>query len=671
MVVLAKEGTEKKGLSASSAAGVIFRKELLDIARDRRAIAFAFLLPLALHPILFLIFSVASTARPLPVIRVGVPDGRVLPDDTTGAAHPFFARLASRGIQLVKTQFSPVAIRRGDIEAYLVFEGEKLMLHHASTSPGSREARRMIREELKTYRHEVLERRFEEKGAEVHPEAIVTLEASDVSSPEDRSGAWLGRVLPLFIVLLLLTGGSFAALDIVAGEKERGTLETLFIHPVSPRSIAWGKFLVVLAMSFLSLLFNFGGLALSLWLGLGSGLPGRGGASLEILLPPLPAIGVILLLVLPLGVLTSAILLLISVFSRSYREAQTYLLPVTLVTLALGVLSLAPQATLSSIVAVVPMANAALGIREALLGRLDLVPLSITFLSSALYSVLALRKATALLQREDLILGLEPRPLLGDSSADARARRAVLFGLLMILLVYFAGTWLQARDLVSGLALTLWGLVLPPALLYPLVTRVPYRETLGLRAAPLRNFLLAPLLAALLIVVVNGYAELQKTFLPMPSGLEEAFGRLLELKDLPPLGAIFLFAVSPAICEELFWRGAFQGDLERGGRPVRTALLVGLFFGLFHLNVYRLIPTAAVGAVLAVVRARSGSIFPCMGIHGIYNALLLFLADSQLPGLEAVLVHPVVVVAAVAVLLGCLACLRSSRAASTPYLPAG
>ncbi|HVR75434.1 MAG TPA: ABC transporter permease subunit/CPBP intramembrane protease [Planctomycetota bacterium] len=670
MEVLADGGAEKRGLSAASAAGVIFRKELLDIVRDRRAIAFAFLLPLALHPILFLIFSVASAPRPLPVLRVGVPDGGVLPGDTTGSAHPFFARLTSRGIRLVETQFSPGAIRRGDIEAYLAFEGEKLMLHHASTSPGSREARRWIREELKTYRHEVLERRFEERGAEVHPEAIVTLEASDVSSPEDRSGAWLGRVVPLFIVLLLLTGGSFAALDIVAGEKERGTLETLFIHPVSPRSIAWGKFLVVFAMSFLSLLFNFGGLALSLWLGLGSGLPGRGGASLEILLPPLSTLAVILLLVLPLGVLTSAVLLLISVFSRSYREAQTYLLPVTLVTLALGVLSLAPQATLSSIVVVVPMANAALGIREALLGKLDLVPLSITFLSSALYSVLALWKATELLQREDLILGLEPRPLLGDSSADARARRAVLFGLLMILLVYFAGTWLQARDLVSGLALTLWGLVLPPALLYPLVTRVPYRETLGLRAAPLRNYLLAPLLAALLIVVVNGYAEVQKTFLPMPSGLEEAFGRLLDL-NLTPLGAIFLFAVSPAICEELLWRGAFQGDLERGGRPVRTALLVGLFFGLFHLNVYRLVPTAAVGAVLALVRTRSGSIFPCMGIHALYNGILLLLADSQLPGLEAVLVHPAVVVAATAMLLGCLACLRPPRAATSPYLPVG
>jgi membrane protease YdiL (CAAX protease family) len=133
---------------------------------------------------------------------------------------------------------------------------------------------------------------------------------------------------------------------------------------------------------------------------------------------------------------------------------------------------------------------------------------------------------------------------------------------------------------------------------------------------------------------------------------------------------IFILAVSPAICEEVLWRGTFQGELEPRGKTVRTALTVGLYFGLFHLSAYRIVPTAIVGCILAVVRHRTGSIFPCMLVHGIYNASLLgfhLLEGTASAGfLMGFLETPLAALAAAALLYVCLRSLRRAGEATNP-----
>jgi ABC-type Na+ efflux pump permease subunit len=170
-----------------------------------------------------------------------------------------------------------------------------------------------------------------------------------------------------------------------------------------------------------------------------------------LLVPPLWTLALVLGLTAPLAVLTSAILLGVSAFARSFREAQTYFLPITLGALALTALAVSPHATLSSVVAVVPIANAALAVREAIEGRLLPLPLAVAFLSSAFYAWAALRKAATLLEREDLVLGLEPPSLLADATAEGRSRRAIISASCFRA---FAASW-RRRRLIAGLAVTL------------------------------------------------------------------------------------------------------------------------------------------------------------------------------------------------------------------------
>jgi membrane protease YdiL (CAAX protease family) len=163
--------------------------------------------------------------------------------------------------------------------------------------------------------------------------------------------------------------------------------------------------------------------------------------------------------------------------------------------------------------------------------------------------------------------------------------------------------------------------------------------------------------------LLAAYLLLQDTFLPLPKKMEEAYQEFLGREKLSAITQLFLLAISPGICEELLWRGAVQGELEARGKPVKTVLTVGIFFGLFHLSIYRLIPTGLLGVLLALVRHRSGSIFPCILLHIAYNALLLFFLKPlyMSKDLAGIFTHPLSLGLAAVVLVGCLLGLRSPR----------
>jgi sodium transport system permease protein len=652
---------------------VIFRKDLLEVLRDRRAMFFAFVVPILIYPVLFLSFGKLSLKN---------EPGRDLKIACSGDYRGLLPHLSGAGFTISEAAPGEEALRRKEIDLHLEFPPEaprasteplRVIVRHSSTSPPSEAARRKVIEVLERYRDALIGERLQARGIAEDPRTSVVIEKADISNPDERASSRLGKLLPVLLVILLFTGGSFAAIDLVAGEKERGTLETLYLHPVPARDIVGGKFLVILAVSFASLAVNLLGVGLSFALGIfPAGMDGAGSA-----VPGIGVLGSIGALAIPLAVLTSAVLLALSSYASSFREAQTYLLPLTLVAMVAVFLAGAPQVSLSTAVAVVPVANVALAIRESLEGKLQLGGFLLVFTSSSLYAGAALWKASSLLGREDIVLGLEPPSLATDGSAQTRARRVLFFGAGMILFLSFAGSWVQARDIRMGLLVTLWVFVLIPALVYPLIVGSPLRETLGLRAPRTRDLLLAPVIALASFVVVAFYAAVQSQFLPFPAELEEVFRDLFEIQGMSGFEAVFLLAISPAICEEILWRGTFQGELEPRGKALRTMLTVGLYFGVFHLSAYRIVPTAIVGCILACVRHRTGSLLPCMLIHALYNSSLLgfhVLEETEIaPVLERFLETPLAALLAAGALYACLRALRrgggptkATRTSNTP-----
>ena len=177
--------------------------------------------------------------------------------------------------------------------------GLELRTWFDSTRDLSNEARRRTSKALETLHDELAHAKLvrmlgTDPGAGLEPRAV------DVASAEDLSGAALGRLLPLIAVLVLLSGGSYAALSAFAGERESGTLETLLVQPVSARTIVAAKFTAVLVTALSTLVVNAGSILGSLALGLGGlprpcpsfcstlALPGRKSGVFLCLSPPRP-----------------------------------------------------------------------------------------------------------------------------------------------------------------------------------------------------------------------------------------------------------------------------------------------------------------------------------------------------------------------------------------------
>ncbi|MBI4586560.1 MAG: CPBP family intramembrane metalloprotease [Planctomycetes bacterium] len=634
----------------------LFAKEMKEVLRDRRAAFFTFLFPLLLYPLLYAGWQKFKASSHPGIenrdVRIGIDgDG----DDFLKTIEKSDAVDVGLGVPM-----DDELLDREEFDALLRIQKPEgsdgkwtLQLRFDGSRSMSREAARRAGELANRFRLRLAAGRLRERGVAVDLEQPLTIRSADVAGSRSRGEAWLGRLMPAIFILLFFTGGAFAAMDLLAGEKERGTLETLLVQPVSEGCVAASKFAVILLCSLGAAVMNLLGMVLAQEVHLQAGAS----AFPEIALPSFGRLGLALLFLLPLAFLVSAVLMAISVCSRSFREGQTLLIPAMVLGLLPAALAAFPNFELNPATACIPVGNVALAIREAMAGERHALPMLLAFGSTAAYAGLAMGWSVRLLKREDILLGLETQPLAGIGRPRTHARRALAFAALMLLALYYGATLLQAPDgwlgSHGGLALTLWGLVLVPALAYPRVCRLPFQAALGLRRPAFKDLVLAACLIPVVLLLITAYIQLQDRWLPFPEGLENAFRKSLSLKSLHPAAAFLLFALSPAVCEEVLWRGTFQGELERECRPWLVIFLSGLFFGLFHLSVYRLMPTALLGGFLAYLRWRTGSLFPSMLFHGAYNAAVLCLVaplvESGDPVIEALL-HPATLAAAAGLL---------------------
>jgi sodium transport system permease protein len=226
-----------------------------------------------------------------------------------------------------------------------------------------------------------------------------------------------------------------------------------------------------------------------------------------------------------------------------------------------------------------------------------------------------------MLSSEEVVLGFAPEPLLGRTPGGRR--RAAYLGMALTVLIYFyVGTLLQTWKPVAGLAISLW-LLLPVLGGLALWLAWPggrLAELLSLRGTGGRALAGALLLGAGSVVPIQqGMFKIQELFIPVPqdfsAGLEDMLG------GMPTGLLLFLAALSPAICEELVFRGGFLGMLRRTGTTRSAVLVSSIFFGLIHLSVFRFLPTFILGLIMAVLTVRCRSILPAVVFHLIYNGL--------------------------------------------------
>jgi len=237
----------------------------------------------------------------------------------------------------------------------------------------------------------------------------------NVAPPEKVGGNLIGGFVPYLIIILCFTGAMYPAMDLTAGEKERGTMETLLCSPVARVDLVLGKFLMVLTGSLSAMVFmliSMGATAFiagSMWAGGGKAAPlaasaaaAKDSASVIPMIDPLGLLGV-LAMVLPVAVLFSAVIFTVALFAKSYKEAQSYVGPLVLVIIMPAVLGMLPGIDLNFRLALVPILNLSLVCKEMLSGVWHWEYIALIFGSSCVYAAIALALAVKMFNREDVI----------------------------------------------------------------------------------------------------------------------------------------------------------------------------------------------------------------------------------------------------------------------------
>jgi sodium transport system permease protein len=390
---------------------IVYRKELLDLLRDRRTIVSMIVMPVIVMPLLMT--GLGLTAVKLGgKVRQEIPKVMILGgEDSTNTlaalralnafafvapSQDFTNLISDKKISAaiaIPAHFD-AAVQAGDAAAVTIYtyEGEfKSMI-----------AVQALDQFFRSRRDHIIGERLADRHL---PEKLLTpfdIRRTNVASPAKVSGNLIGMILPYLVIVMCMTGAIYPSIDLTAGEKERGTMETLLCSPVARTHLVLGKGLVVLTVSLatacLSLVSNGGALMLLNKL-VGNSAKGN---SLPLAIDPSSLLAVMVMM-LPLAIFFSGAMLAIGLYSRSAKEANSYLQPLLICTIVPAAAAALPGIELNYGLALVPVLNVSLAGREIMSGLFHWNLIALVFGSMCLYAALAVALAVALFKREDVL----------------------------------------------------------------------------------------------------------------------------------------------------------------------------------------------------------------------------------------------------------------------------
>jgi sodium transport system permease protein len=391
----------------------VYGKEMRDSLRDRRTIISMIVVPVLIMPLMMfgvgmLMFkTVSKAAKEVPeVMIVGAEDSpkvlaalhqtdvfKVVP-----AANDFTNQIVEKRVRAV------VRLPR-DFDA-MIARGDKadVQIYEYSGEMKSGFAAEHLNNFFRNLRDTTVRERLKSRGVPAEVLNPFAIQRQNVAPPAKVTGNLLGGVLPYFIIILCLTGAMYPALDLTAGEKERGTMETILCCPVGRTDLVLGKFLMVLTASIATVVLALLSMGTTFQVGrnfLASALPQV--ALQNIIAVDLRGLAGVFLMLLPVAVMFSALLLMVGLFSKSFREAQSYCGPLILVAIAPTVAAMLPGVELKASLAVVPLLNVSLVCKEMISGAWHWNYIALIFGSACVYAAAALAATVWMFHRESVM----------------------------------------------------------------------------------------------------------------------------------------------------------------------------------------------------------------------------------------------------------------------------
>jgi sodium transport system permease protein len=388
----------------------VFKKELVDTIRDRRTLMFMIVIPLLLFPVLFkILFSVqerqtrkaaektlrvalidnGNAARFAEILRVR-DDLELVGDVPVDSVRSFVSADRIDGAFVVSSDFDEDVedLEPGRIDFYFKSTDEKRIV------------RNRLRDIVEDYEKEILAERFERLDLDDDVVEGVDLKSHNIATVKEQFGKQVGGFLPYIFILFCFMGSMYPAIDLGAGEKERGTLETLLTAPVNRFHILLGKFGVIVMTGMASAVVSMFGL----YIGLRQSkeLPPE---ILDVIVKILGADTILSIfsLLLPLTVFFAGVLLSVSLSARSFKEAQSLITPLNFAVIIPAAIGLMPGVTMNFTTALIPVLNVSLATKEIIAGTMTTGNLVLVYASLTAFAVLSLWGSAFWFKRESTI----------------------------------------------------------------------------------------------------------------------------------------------------------------------------------------------------------------------------------------------------------------------------
>lgn len=388
---------------------LLFLKEITGAIRDRRTLILTVFFPLIFYPLILMVmgrFTAAEQTRLEEMIPTVIVVDRAN-DETfrrhlrsTQTLYPLFYDDMDQGLLDLKSGIGQV-VMSVDKESGGPGIGLNVALYYDQTDQGATIAAARVRDFLEGYLKEVIRDKLDALGFdydELSPPLSVRVE--DVSSGESVGRMILSRLLPYFMVLAILTGAMGLGAEITAGEKERGTIATLLVSQLSRTQIVLGKFLTILTVSLVSSLLSAVGLLIGVRF-FGEGLAPVGTVVTFSL--GLTDLGFMLVVLVPLAVILASLVVIVGSFARSQKEASTYLMPIYMVIILVGLISMTGGVSFAGTRFLIPVANAIYALQEIIEGNLQISHLLYTLVANTLCGGLLIAASIGLFKREAVL----------------------------------------------------------------------------------------------------------------------------------------------------------------------------------------------------------------------------------------------------------------------------
>ena len=644
----------------------LVKKEMLDVFRDKKTVIMMLVVPIILYPLIFIgvmqLMAFVSSSMKEQNYRIVVEvedEGRFLhkleefqkdreksaaaenqaADETvrettadTDGETDEEASGQSYEITIVDagsiTDYEE-ALNEEEIDVYVsgrMKDGKvQYEAYYLSSVENSSYAAGIVMDALDELKEDMTKQIITEQGMDIQAilEPIV-YERQDIASSEQSIGNIIGSILPFMLVISLLMGTMYPAIDTTAGERERGTLETILTLPVTNRQLIISKFITVAVIGMVSAFLNILSMGV-ITLYMYKMLDMQTDMGSFDLAKFIPAILVCILAVFAFSLFISAVTMCVTSFAKSYKEANNYITPLMLIVMFVGYIGFIPNIELTQTIAMIPVANICLLIKNMMAFKIDYGAIAVVLSSNVAYAVIAILFLSKIYDSEAILFAdgkaglqlFERRSNLKKGGVPTVSDVWFVVAVTILLMLY-VGSLLQIRFGLAGAFGTQMILLLVPLFLV-VYTKRDIRQTYGFARTKAVNFLGGALISVgmvLLNLVIT--AALMKLFPQSTENMETVFSELFESNVV---AAFLVIAVTPAVCEEMLFRGVIMHSMKAKYRVSSAIAITAVLFGLYHMSLVKFIPTGLIGLLLCLVAWKADSIYPAMLMHFINNAI--------------------------------------------------